>query len=104
MTWLTFINYILQFFCIRIARCSEVRISSCRLVSVSETKGGLSFETIPNEFHTPRWYSVMYWVVPFSGWSTPFKYWSKVKYWRFTKVKTVPKDPYPKHVLKFPQP
>jgi hypothetical protein len=64
MTILGFTNYILQIFFIRLTRNEEKRIKSLNLTSYSIGQGIAG--TI-GDSETVQWYSIMYFVVPFTG-------------------------------------
>jgi hypothetical protein len=57
--------------------------------------GGMGVGGRIKKSHYEEWYSIQYWVVPFTGWAKPFKYIrsDKPKYWDITKPKCTPALP-----------
>lgn len=81
--------YFLQFFFIRLTRCEQRVITKFDLHSVS-IGGGVSGS--PAEYHTEYWWSIQYWIIPFTGWTSPFKCIGKAtRYLRITKNKSIQK-------------
>lgn len=92
MTSLYFVNrFILQFACIRLTRHTEHIIDKidyfeCSLIGPGEY--GMGGNILAS--HYEQYYSIQYWVVPFTGWSTEYKHFNtKVKYLRLTSNKIV---------------
>lgn len=89
MTPLGFINYyLLQFFCIRIAKHTEDIIVDYRISEISFVNGGYEMGST-YRIESQSWYSIMYWVMPLSGYGKDYKYLGshKAKYLRLTKNK-----------------
>jgi hypothetical protein len=86
ITPLAICNYILQLFFIRVTRCQETHITGFSLKSVS--LNGVSGIVKSKEIH--QWYSIQYWIVPFTGWFTDFKYLNKEpKFIKVTRTKII---------------
>lgn len=86
--WLKYVNYFLQFFFIRLAKCRERQIHSFDLHSASFTKNGISFSGVPTNSTVYEWYSIQYWMKPFTGWSK-YSTWHDAKYKRITKKRAI---------------
>jgi hypothetical protein len=90
MTWLLFINkYFLQYFFIRLARCEDKKIKkNNNLTSVRVVDGGSLEITSDDNVKLYKWFSILYWVKPYSGWNSDFIYLNnKHNYLRITKRK-----------------
>jgi hypothetical protein len=75
MSWLGLFNRIvLQWFFIRLTKCSEKRIEEFNLQSYDLMPDGNISSRGTGKVNNYQWYSIMYWVVPFSGWDSNFKY------------------------------
>jgi hypothetical protein len=71
MTKLMLVNCILQFFFIRLTRCYKTElVGNDPLFSVATIK---------------RYYAIMYWVFPFTGWKNEYIYIGKKKFLKITK-------------------
>lgn len=91
MTKLKFVNYfILQFFFVRLTRCTENVIYDYKVHNISFVNDkGLSIGG-QGKIRKEQWYSLQFWILPFTGWSTDFIYLSKKPlYFRLTKSKIV---------------
>lgn len=90
-TWLFYLNYfLLQWFCVRIARVKANVMTAGILYQVEYTPHGLSAGYANCRYEIRRYFALMGWVRPLSGWDeVPFKYW---KNWtiRLTKIKKTP--------------
>jgi len=72
MKMLGFINcFILQFLFVRLTVCRE-----------------LTRHSTPHPI-VKKWYSIMFFVLPFTGWSGPYKPLGRIKYMRITKKRPV---------------
>ena len=90
MTFLGNLNYyLLQFLFIRLTRHQNRVITKFDIYEISITNRGPETGGKIREFHFVQYYSLMYWVVPFTGWGNDYKYLSKVKYLRLTKDRIV---------------
>jgi len=91
MSKLYFVNYfILQWFFIRLTRHTERIIDEVDMIEASMLSPhvgqvtGIGFGV--KRSHVLTWYSIQYWVIPCTGWTTFFKYiGGKPKFWRITK-------------------
>lgn len=81
MTKLYFLNYfILQLFFIRLTRHTQK-------VKYLYIDYGLNSCV---KFRFEKWYSIQYWVIPFTGWNTDFKYLNgKASFLPLSKPKTI---------------
>lgn len=111
ITWLQATNWILQFLCIRLTRCTEdtcigkqeigayqlsnpdshndVFLPGCFDKSIKEG-GPRSIKYLVNHYTKLQWYAIQYWIVPLSGWYGPFNYMNKSgepEFKRITKKK-----------------
>jgi len=91
MTWLKFLNYyILQWFFIRIARCTQKNVTSFDLKEASLMSNGNMAIGGSGDIQKIQWYSIMYWTVPLTGWGDKFVFLNKkdqAKYIRITRKK-----------------
>lgn len=89
MIWLKFINvFFLQWFFIRLTKCSEKIVTMHKLLSYDlMPDGNLSSRGMgKTEKHT--WYSIQYFIVPCTGWWNDFIFLTKTpKFWKITNVK-----------------
>lgn len=86
--WLKYVNYFIQFFFIRLTRCTEREVHSFNVHSLSFTPHGLSLDGTPINSTVYEWYSIQYWIKPFAGWSKHFT-WYDTKYKRITKKRII---------------
>ncbi len=71
MTWLKFINvFVLQLFFVRLTYCER----------------GKYLGSLYGNYTMQKWYSLQYFIVPFTGWNSKFKYLGKVKFIKLFNV------------------
>lgn len=82
-----YVNYFIQVFFIRLTRCEQRVITEFKLDSISY-RGSVSGEI--KNYRDEFWYSIQYWIIPFSGWSGEFKFIGngKANFVRITKIFT----------------
>lgn len=86
MTKLEFVNkFIFQLFFARLTRCQERIIDKVDFYETSITPDGFGWGGNVRESHIEQWYSIMFWVVPFTGWNSKFKFIGKQQLKRITK-------------------
>lgn len=89
MTKLEFVNkFILQLFFVRLTRCREIKdvYTPLNEISVIQPNADGYFWPISNfKKVTSQWYSIMFWVVPFTGWNSKFKFIGKQQLKQITK-------------------
>lgn len=86
-TWLYLLNIlILQFFFIRLSRSYEKRIEEFELNSINFTFGGISSR---GRGKTVKYkcFMILYFIVPFTGWNTEYKYLGQKNQFQITKYK-----------------
>ena len=75
MSRLMFINaFFLQWFFIRLTKCQKTVVEEFNLYEISLMPDG-SFApagTVKRKIN--QWYSLQYWIIPCTGWSSGFKY------------------------------
>ena len=77
-SWLKAVNLILlQWFFIRLTKCTERRIVEYNLKEVSLMPEGSMAIGGNGKTETWQWYSVQGWVVPTTGWKKEFNYLNK---------------------------
>ena len=88
MSKLKAINIILQFFFIRLTKCSEKVVGDYKVISYDMMPdGSVSSRGIGNTI-TYEWYSLQYFILPLTGWWSDFIYLSKTaKFIKCTKRK-----------------
>lgn len=84
MTKLGFINYFfLQWFCFRLARCqSPIKLSidfGAGFLKEGEYETGSKMQ----------WYSVLYFVVPLTGWNNDYRFMGKQRLRRITRKRMI---------------
>lgn len=92
MTKLFFLNYfILQLFFIRLTRNTQRVIDDIDIHEVSLLRdGGCGIGGVIRKSHVEQWFSIQYWVIPFTGWNTDFKYLNgKASFLPLSKPKTI---------------
>jgi hypothetical protein len=95
MSKLEMANRILQIFFIRLTRHSERRILDGNVTEASVlSDGSIGVGMTITQSKIFEWYSIMYWVVPFTGWSTAFEYEGNRKHLYITPQKEMGK-PWP---------
>jgi len=78
MTWLKAVNmFLLQWFFIRLTRCSEKRIVEYKLTEISLMSDGSMSTGGTGKTESWRWYSIQGWIIPTTGWNNEFKYLNK---------------------------
>lgn len=81
MTLLKFINvFFLQWFFVRLTICTQKEVTNFELTGVSIGPNGISTSGKVNAYRTKQWMSLMYFVVPCTGWWKPFVGVGKIKY------------------------
>jgi hypothetical protein len=91
MSWLKFVNvFFCQWFFIRLAKCQEKRVVTFNVQSYDLTPDGISSRGT-GEVKVFQWYSLMFWVVPTTGWGNDYKYIGKKspRYLKLTKEKSL---------------
>lgn len=78
MTKLALINYVLQILFVRLCRSKEKVITGFKMTSGS---GGNV-----QSYEIREWYSIMGFVLPFSGWSSDYVRLGKPFFFRVTKI------------------
>lgn len=82
MSKLEFVNkFLFQLFFVRLTRVKHANPTKSEIYRIIEF-GEL---TPPCE----QWYSIMFWVIPFTGWNTDFKFIGKMNLKRITKRKNI---------------
>lgn len=86
-SWLGLANrIILQWFFIRLAKQQDEVVTEYTMHAVSMMPGG-QFSTMGvGKKEKQYWYSIMYWVVPLTGWSTDYIYLNKSKEAEFVNL------------------
>lgn len=86
MTRLGALNFLLQFFFIRLTRvreCTEARPWECSMLP--DGSFGMGFRQV----RVQRYWAIMYWVVPFTGWWSKFIYVGRCRQLQITSPKDV---------------
>jgi len=90
MTKLYFVNrFILQFFFIRLTRHIEHIIHNYEVIEISQVNGGGLSINGKAEIKNQQWYSIQYFVIPFTGWTTDFRYINGKHFLPLTKPKLI---------------
>jgi hypothetical protein len=89
MTKLKLTNYFLQFLFVRLTRCSEKVASNVNVQSFDVMSDGNISMRSNGDVTTYEWFSLQFFIIPFTGWGKPFKYLGKVKFKQLTKKKIV---------------
>lgn len=67
-------KFLFQWLFIRITMCTNIVYDKVKLTGVSlMSNGEFSSQMKPYEHHTETWISIQYWIIPLTGWNTPFK-------------------------------
>lgn len=78
MSRLEFFNRSLfQWLFIRLTRCERNVIDGFDITEVSQLLNGYGIGGNVTSSRIESWYSIQYWVVPLTGWSSDFRYLSK---------------------------
>ena len=79
MNWLKAVNIILlQWFFIRLTRCTQKRIMEFDLLEASTMlDGSMSVGGIVKKTEIWQWYSIQFWILPSTGWKNNFIYLTK---------------------------
>jgi hypothetical protein len=89
MSKLGFFNrFVFQLFFIRLAKNQENKVKTMKIVSYDLMSDGSISSRGYGNTELWQWYSIMYWVKPFTGWSSDYVYLTKdkkVKYYKLTK-------------------
>lgn len=89
MTKLEFVNkFIFQLFFVRLTRCRETKQEYKPLAhpqQLQANEDGYFWPLADVIDVTYQWYSIMFWVVPFTGWNSKFKFIGKQQLKRVTK-------------------
>ena len=90
LTWLKIVNIFLQLFFVRLTKCIDYKIENYELHSFDMMKDGSIASRGVGRSIKYEWYSLQYFVVPFSGWKYNYSYLGKGPgYIRLTKRKIV---------------
>ena len=75
-----------QFLFVRLTKNQETKMINYQPVSYDLTPNGVAARGY-GDIETTEWYSIQYWILPFSGWGNNFHYIGKKspRYWRITK-------------------
>lgn len=87
-----YINYLLQVFFVRLTRHQIHVIDKMNVTEASMClDGSIGIGGNILASHYEQWYSIQYWILPFTGWNTEFKYIGKSspKYLKITTPKIV---------------
>ena len=91
MTKLDFLNrYILQWFFIRLCRSenTERHIKRVRMAEASIVEGfghSLAYHIEEAQLKVTRYWAIMAWVIPTSGYGNAFRYIGRCRFWRVSK-------------------
>lgn len=89
MTKLALLNYFCQFLFFRIARCQQRVIDSFSLDSASMTRDGMTVSGRIKAERTEQSYSLIFFIVPLTGWKNDYIYLGKERSFKITKTKYV---------------
>ena len=91
MSFLGFINrFFFQLFCVRLCKSQQQRVESFEVLSYDLMSDGNIGSRGSGKIVKYQWYSLMLWVVPFTGWGSDFVYLNKKPiYINLTKEKVV---------------
>ena len=74
MTKLALLNYIVQFFFIRICKHETKVITGFKMTSANFTNKGVSIGGDGYKYRIEYQYSIMYWIMPLTGWWSDYIY------------------------------
>lgn len=90
ISWLKITNIFLQLFFVRLTKCIDYKIEDYKLLSFDMMEDGSMSPRGVGRSVKYEWYSLQYFVVPFSGWKYNYSYLGKEPgYIRLTKRKIV---------------
>jgi hypothetical protein len=79
-------RFFFQLFFVRLTKHTENTWVTYNLTSFDITSSGIASRGT-GKMETTQWYSIQYWILPFTGWQTDFIYLGNKspRYWQITK-------------------